>query len=155
MYTINRSEVIMRRATGEDRIDLTSTGDVAFWGPGFYAFRILAVAIVLDATPGDAGVVKFDLRPVHDSDSNRTDGTVATINLATTHTVTAGTGARVVYSIPSSPVTVYPGQEVVAEVTDASASVDEARICLVLELLYENPSNMLALSGATTMSATT
>jgi len=123
-------------------LDLTSTGDKATWGPGLVPHIVRAVSIVIDATPGDAGVVKGDLRPTRDSDTSRTDGTVFTINLATSHTFTAGTGPKVVYHVPSSPVKVLPGQEVVIEVTDASASVDEARVCLLVEPSWDQPGNI-------------
>lgn len=145
----------MKKSTGETAVDLTSTGDVALWAPAFVAHIVRGAAIALNATPGDAGVVKFDLRPTVGSDTSRTDGTVATINLATTHTFTAGSAQPVVYHIPSSPVTVYPGQTVVAEVTDASASASACRITLWVEALPADAANIATQSTSTTMTATT
>lgn len=153
-YPSGKYEVQMLKSTGEAAVDLTSTGDKALWGPMFVPHVVHAAAIGLNGTPGDAGVVKFDLRPTIGSDTSRTDGTVATINLATTHTFTAGSGQPVVYHQVSSPVTVYPGQTVVAEVTDASAVADGARIVLWVEPVYETPGNIVGLSTSTTMTAT-
>ncbi len=83
--------------------------------------------------------MKFDLRPTTGSDTSRTDGTVATINLATTHTFSAGSVQPVIYHRPTTPIIVKPGQEVVAEVTDASASVTAASITLWVEPVYSTP----------------
>ncbi len=155
MYTENRREEIVLATTGEQFLDLSSTGDKGTWGPGFVPCIVRAAAIVLNATPGDAGVIKGDLRPTRGSDTNRTDGTVFTINLATSHTFTAGSVQKVIYHIPTTPVTVYPGQEVVVEVTDASASVTAARVVLYLEAIYSTPGNIVTESGTTTMVVTT
>src|SRR6476659_10181564 len=135
MYHILRQEVIMLKTTGEDVVDLTTTDDKALWGPVCVPHIIRMAAVALNATPGDSGVLKFDLRPTRGSDTSRTDGTVATINLATTHTFAAGSAQPVVYHYPTTPIIVYPGQEVVAEMTDASASVTAARISLWVEAL--------------------
>lgn len=148
-------EVQMLKGTGERLVDLSSTGDKALWGPMFVPHIVHAMAVSPNATPGDAGVLKLDLRPTTGSDTNRTDGTVATINLATSHTVTAGTISKVIYHQVSSPVTVYPGQELVAEMTDASASVTAAAITLWVEPVYEAPGNIVGLSTSSTMVATT
>lgn len=154
MYTNSMYEVQMLKGTGERLVDLTSTGDKALWAPMFVPHIVHAMAVGINATPGDAGVLKLDLRPTTGSDTGRTDGTVATINLATSHTITAGTVSKVIYHRVSSPVTVYPGQELVAEMTDASASVSAAAITLWVEAMYENPANIAGLSTTTTMVAT-
>ena len=148
-------EVMMLRTTGERVQDLTSTGDKALWGPMCVPHVVKMAAISLNATPGDAGIVKFDARLTVGSDTGRTDGTVAIINLATSHAVTAGTTSVTVYSIPTSPVTIYPGQEVVAEVTDASASASACAITLLVEPVYETPGNVSTFLSSSTMVATT
>lgn len=152
MYT-NMQEVQVLKLTGERRLDLTSTGDVGQWGPGFVPHIIRAWSIVLDVTPGDAGVIELDLRPTHDSDTNRSTA-FGSIALATTHTYTAGSAQPVVYQVLSTPQTVYPGQEVVVQVADASASVDEAIVTLWVEPVYETPGAIAGLSTTTTMTAT-
>lgn len=129
----------MLKATGERVVDLSSTGDKALWGPNFVTHIVIAMAVALNATPGDAGVLKFDLRPTTGSDTSRTDGTVGIINLATTHTFTAGSVQPVVFYRPTTPIVVKPGQEVVAEMTDASASVTAASITLWVEPVYSTP----------------
>lgn len=139
-YTHTKYEVDL--TSGTATLDLTSTGDKAVWGVGLVPHIVRAAAIVINATPGDAGVVKGDLRPTRGSDTSRTDGTVFTINMATSHTFTAGTTRKIIYHVPSSPVTVMPGQEVVVEVTDASASVNAAKMYLLVEPSWDQPGNI-------------
>ncbi len=142
MYDMHRTEIQM--TSGTSVIDCTSTGDKARWSPLFYQAVVRAMAVVSNATPGDAGVIKADLRPTFGSDSSRTDGTVATINIATTHVA-----GKVVYHYPASPVTVSPGQEVVIEVTDASASLNGAKISLIVEWVYDTVGNNTAMVATT------
>ena len=59
-----------------------------------------------------------------------------------------------IYHKLTTPFTVYPGQEVVVEVTDASASVDEAKISFWVEAIYEDPDNIVQLAPTMTMVAT-
>lgn len=151
MYANNRYEVTMLAATGESVVDCTSTGDVAVWGPGFVPHIVHAVGAVLNDTPGDTGTIKFDLRPTRASDTNRTDGTVGQIELLTTHTFTAGSAQPVIWDRPSSPVTVYPGQEVVAQVTASAAAVTAVRLVLWVEAVYATPGSVDELSTTTTM----
>jgi hypothetical protein len=145
----------MRKTTGEDAVSVAATADIAQWAPVCVPHRIHMIAIALNATPGDAGVVKFDLRPTVGSDTNRTDGTVGIINLATSHTFTAGSAQPVIYEELDEPFVVYPGQEVIAQVTDASANATAVHIGLWVEPVYERPGNIVDLSDATTMTATT
>lgn len=153
MYTNARYEVNLTSGTAV--LDLTSTGDKAIWGPVCAPCYIRMVAVTLNATPGDAGVLKGDLRLTRGSDTNRTDGTVFTINLATTHTVTAGSVSKVIFHYPTNPPLIYPGQEVVFEVTDASASVSAAKASFWVESVYEDPDNIVGQSTTSTMVATT
>ncbi len=156
MYIVNRYETAMRKSTGERIVDIDAgTGDVALWGPNCVPHIVRMAAIALNADVSNAGVVKFDLRPTTGSDTSRTDGTVATINIPVTTAFTAGSAQPVYYHVPSSPVTVYPGQEVVAEVTDTAAGATGVSITLWVEAIYEVPANVIGLSGSTTMTATT
>lgn len=150
MYTNHISEVNMLRSSGEPLQTMASTGDVAVWGPGLYPHRVLAAAIILAADPAGTGAVKFDLRPTRGGDTNRTDGTVGTLEWATTATFTDGSEVSVIYEEFSSPVTVYPGQEVVAEVTDADANNTAVRIVLVVELIPTRPGQSEDLTSGTT-----
>ncbi len=145
MYTTGRYEV--RMTSGTATIDATSTGDKAIWGPVFVPHIVRAVAVSLNADPGDAGVVKFDLRPTRGSDTSRTDGTVGTVSLATSHDFTAGSTPAVIYHVPSSPVTVSPGQEVVCEVTDASANCSAVVVGLWVEAIYDRPGNSTGMTA--------
>lgn len=148
-------EVPMLAATGERVVTVASTGDKAIWSPVFVPHLVHAIAISLNVTPGDAGVIKFDKRLTTGSDTGRGDADVATINLATSHTVTAGTTSRIVYKQLDPPATIYPGQEVVMEVTDASASSTACAVAMWVEPVYENPANIAGLSTTSSMVATT
>lgn len=129
--------------TGTAVLDLTTTGDKARWNPGIRPMVIRAIAIHLNAAPGDAGVVKFDKRPTFASDTGRGDGDVAVINLATTHAAGA-----VVYKKGLN-VEIAADEEVVMEVTDASAAVSGAKCTLFVEPRPEEPANNTTLVATT------
>ena len=137
MYTSGQYEVQL--GNGTTVLDLTTIGDKARWSPGFVPHIIRAVVVAVNAAPGDAGVVKFDKRPTYSSDTNRGDGDIAVVNLATTHAQ-----GNMVYKKALN-VTINPGQEVVVEVTDASASVNGARVSLLVEPAPEEPANITAM----------
>lgn len=136
-------EIRMAAVTGTTNLDLTSTGDKARWAPGQQPVIIRGVAVALNAAPGDAGVVKIDVRPTYGSDTSRGDGDGGVVNLLTSHTA-----GKVVYKLGLNKA-VNPGMEVVAEVTDASASVNSAQITLLVEPAYEQPANITAMVATT------
>jgi len=140
MYT-DMMEVPM--TTGTATIDMTSTGDKARWNPGLNPVWVKGASVALNAAPGDAGVVKFDKRVTFGSDTGRGDGDVGVINLATTHTA----GKTVVKYF--TPVKISPGEEVVVEVTDASASVNAAKVCLLVEPFNETFDNNTKIAKST------
>lgn len=142
-YAHGLQEVRMGASTGVTNLDLTSTGDKARWAPGLCPMVVRQVSVLVNAAPGDAGVVKFDKRPTYGSDTSRGDGDVAVVNLATSHAA-----GKCVYK-KNLNVTINPGQEVVAEVTDASASVNGAQITLLVEPAYEEPGNVSAMVAST------
>jgi hypothetical protein len=129
-YTHTQYEVIV----GKD-LSLASTADVADWACGMVPHRIRAVGVVITNTVGSAGIVKLDKRPTAGSDTSRGDGDVCTINLATTHDA-----GEVVYKTGLN-VEILPGQEVVAEVTDACASGDTAHVVMLVEPRWDQPAN--------------
>lgn len=140
MYT-HKYEVNLNNAAAV--LDLTSTGDKARWNPGFVPHIVRAVVVALNAVPGDAGVVKFDKRVTFASDTGRGDGDVAVVNLLTTHLA-----GDVIYKDQLN-VRIDPGQEVVVEVTDASAAVTGARVSLWVEPIFEHPDNDTNLKATT------
>jgi hypothetical protein len=144
----------MLKSTGERVVDVTSTGDVALWGPGFVPHIVRAASITLSADCSGAGDLAFDLRPTRGDDTSRTSSTVAAITVPVTTAWTAGSAQLVYYDIPASPVTVYPGQEVVAEVTDAITGPSACQITLWVEPVYQAPGNIATLtSSGVTMTA--
>lgn len=136
MYASGQYEVQLGNPTA---LNLTTTGDKATWSPQLLPVIVRGVAIQLNAAPGDAGVVKLDKRVTATSDTGRGDGDVAVVNLATTHAQ-----GNVVYKMGLN-VQVDPGQEVVVDVTDASASVTAAKVTLLVEPKPEQPANITAM----------
>lgn len=124
-------------------LDLTSTGDKARYAPGLSPVIVRGVVIQLNAIPGDAGVVKGDKRPTFGSDTSRGDGDVFVLNMTTSHA--AGNS---VYKMGLN-ATLNPGQELVIEVTDASAAVNAAKITLLVEPSPEQPANITAMKLST------
>jgi hypothetical protein len=111
-------------------INLTTTGDkVTFPVP--FKMEVYRIAIALNAAPGDAGVVTFDKRVTVGSDTGRLDAGVGTINLATSHAA-----GNVVFKDLVTRVNLVEGDEIVVEVTDASAS---ASACYAIVLYREVP----------------
>jgi hypothetical protein len=139
-YTEGLIEVRLAR-----RADLNSVADVTggTWGPAFYPMYVVGVAALIDNTIAAAGVVKFDKRPTFGSDSGRGDGDVGVLNLATSHV-----GGKVVYK-RVTPIKISPGEEVVAEVTDATGASDTADLILFLSPSPEEPGNLSAMVAST------
>lgn len=133
----------VQMSVGAATLDLTTLGDKARYSPAVQPVIIRAVGIQLNAAPGDAGVVKLDKRPTFASDTNRGDGDVGVVNLATTHTA-----GQVVYKKGLN-TKVSPGQEIVVEVTDASANVNAAKITLFVEQAPEEPGNITGMIAST------
>jgi hypothetical protein len=129
------SRALVPMTVGTATLDFTTTGDKARWSPGYLKVIIRAVAVELNAAPGDAGIVRFDKRVTFASDTGRINGGVATVNLATTHAA-----GSVVYKDGLN-ATIEPGEEVVVTVTDASAGVSGAKVTLYVEPQWENPAN--------------
>lgn len=124
-------------------LDLTSTGDKARYSPGLSPVIVRGVAVQINATPGDAGVLKGDKRPTFGSDTSRGDGDVFVVNILTTHV--AGV---TVYKMGLN-TTLNPGQELVVEMTDASANLNGAKVTLLVEPSPEQPANITAMKLST------
>lgn len=137
------TEVHLKSGTGTTGLDLTSTGDKSRWAPGLSPVVIRGIGVVLNAIPGDAGVVDFDKRVTYGSDTGRVTDSVGKINLATSHVA-----GQVVYKMGLN-ITVNPGQEVVLAVSDASASVNGAAAFLLIEPSPEQPANITAMKLTT------
>lgn len=125
--------------------DLNTVADVtgAKWGPAFQPMYVIGVAAILQNVIAAAGVLKFDKRPTFGSDAGRGDGDVGVLNFAT-----AQVGGNVVYKLVT-PIKISPGQEVVAEVTDATGAADTADIVLLLSPSPEVPGNIAAMIAST------
>lgn len=132
MYNEIREIRLARRA------DLNSVADItgATFAPAFEPVWVVGVAAIIDNDIAAAGVVKFDKRPTFGSDTSRGDGDVGVLNLATTHLQ-----GHVVYK-KVTPIKISPGEEVVAEVTDATGASDTADIVIYVSPSPEVPANL-------------
>lgn len=138
-YTHTQYEVVM----GKD-LSLASAADVADWAPGFVPHRIRAVALVFTTAANASGTLKIDKRPTAGSDTSRGDGDVADID----YDATAGAQGLVVYQTGID-VKVSPGEELVAQVTDATPTAGNAHVVLFVEPMWEEPGNNSDMSATT------
>lgn len=114
--------------------DISALADVGMWSPGYQPVTVRAVSVVLLAAVACAGQVTIDKRPTPGSDTSRA-ATTAVVNVP--NAATAGT----VYFKDQLNFTVLPGEELVAEVTDAFGGSAKADIILLIEPGSENPAN--------------
>lgn len=135
-YVHSKYEVILAKGA-----DLNSVADVtgARWSPGLVPHYVRAVALCIDNAIGGAGVLKFDKRATHGSDTGRGDGDVAVL------TIPNSTAGGVILYKEGLNVLIRPGEEVVAEVTDATAASDTGTIILYVEPSWERPANNAAM----------
>lgn len=103
--------------------DMSGTGDQGTFTPAFpceiVGFGYVITTVVVDAAGGL--VLKADKRPTAGSDTSRGDGDVGTLTL-TAAQASALTAGKVMLARPTSPVTVYPGEQVVLDLTTAPDS---------------------------------
>lgn len=99
--------------------DASATGDKLTFTPAkaveIVGFGIIVTTALVDAA--DGLVMKADIRPTAGSDSGRGDGDAGTMTLTAAQASKAA--GKVVRSRPTGPVVVYPGQQVVLELTTA------------------------------------
>lgn len=127
------------------RGDLNAVGDMALatWAPAFQPAWVVGVAAINDNALVGAGEIRFDKRPTFGSDAGRGDGDVGILILAAS--LPAGS---VQYKLVT-PVKVSPGQEVVAQLTDAGGAGDLADVVLLLSPSPEVPANIAAMVAST------
>lgn len=123
--------------------NLNSASDISTAGfsPSYYPVIIRAVSISLNNALTNQLVVKFDKRPTFGSDTNRGDGDVAVVTIASAD----GTAGRTCFKDGLN-VRITPGQEVIPEVTDAAGGACTGDVFILFEYDPETPANF-----ATTM----
>ncbi|SRR5712691_1490684 len=99
-------------------LDFTTTGVKARFAMPYKAY-LRRVAVGLNAVPGDAGIVLVKKYVTPGVATGAV--TLATLNMLTTHAI-----GQVVYFDFTTTVTVSEGDELIFEVTDASAAVNAA-----------------------------
>ena len=138
-YTDSKHEVIIAKDAS-----LASAADVGDWAPGYVPFRVNAIALVFTTAVDNTGALKVDKRPTAGSDTSRGDGDIATLN----YTTTTGAQGKVVYKEGIDTV-INPGEEIVAEVTDATPTAGAAHIILYGEPVWEVPANNTDMAATT------
>lgn len=129
-YTHQQIEYIIAKD-----IDLNSAADCGDWAPGYMPVIVRAAALVVTNTLGSAGVIKIDKRPTAGDDTSRGDGDVASLTLP------SGTAAGAVIYQDGIDVKVSPGEELVAQVTDACDASDTGHLIIFVEPVWETPAN--------------
>jgi hypothetical protein len=137
MYTLQQQS---EKAVVSAVLDCTTTGDKARFTCGPQPIVVRRISLALSAQPGDAGVVKFDKRVTFGSDSGRGDGDVGVLNLLASAVHAAG---KVVYKDVN--VKINPGEEIMVEVTDASAALTGAVAHIFYEPSPEQAANIPAM----------
>lgn len=128
-YTHSKYEVFVKA-----NMALGSTGDKAYWSPGYIPHIIRAVALVITNAIGSSTEVRVDLRPTAGSDTGRGDGDIAAL---LSSSLALG---KVLYKDGIN-VRVNPGEEAVFQVTNAGEAADEAHAILYVEPTWELPAN--------------
>lgn len=113
----------------------TSTGDKATFAIPFKC-QVVRVSVCVNAIPGDAGIVTFDRRITAGSDTGRVDAYAGTLNMLTSHTA-----GKVIYKDPTASLVLQEGDEIVVEVTDASAAVTLAHAVVLIREMPEQAGN--------------
>lgn len=135
-YTYNQTEVRMNGAT----VTIATTGDKATWNPGKFPHYVRGAMLVAKTAGAEVGVVKFDKRITAGSDAGRGDGDVAILNVPNPFAQ-----GRVLVK-ENIRVLVRPGEEVVAEVTDAVAGITSCDLILIVEVCPEIADNIAAIT---------
>jgi len=120
-------------------LDIASTGDKAFWAPGYVNHILRAVTVKITNDIGATGTINIDKRITFGSDTGRVDNIISAIQLTTAHT-----GGKVVYRDQLN-VLVKPGEQLVVAADDAAAAGDLCEVSFWLEPIYENPANNTAM----------
>lgn len=123
-----------------ENVNLTTTGDKADWAPGMVPYTIRGVAVMYRTEPTGALVLKLDKI---DSAGTRGDGDVAVVTGAATDDI-----RDVLYKKLN--VKVSPGEEVIAEVTTASAGATDCHVILLVEPSWDVPENNTKMNASST-----
>ena len=131
MYTHGMYEWVMGRAQA-----LTPTGDKLYWSPGLQPVLLRGWAAIVTTAiqAADPCTINLDKRVTAGSDTGRVADIVGSI------TIPASTVQGKVYYKRGFQAKISPGEELVAEVTDATAA-GNATIVLLLEPSWEEPAN--------------
>jgi len=138
-YTHSKQEIVVVKDGS-----LATAADIGHWASGLIPHVIRAVALVFTTAVDATGQVSFDKRPTVGSDTGRGNGDVAVIN----YTSTTGAQGKVVYKEGLN-IEIAPGEEVVAQVTDATPTAGNAHVILYVEPRWERPANNIDMSATT------
>lgn len=140
MYTYNPIAVVSANALAS-----ATTGDKAVLTVPYKCKLKRAFVVVEGASVNAvAAVIKFDIRPIAGSDTNRTDGTAGVISKA----ASVNQQGKYLYEDPATLVTLSEGQQVVVEVTTANGDALAFTGGILVEYIPERPGNNSAMASA-------
>jgi hypothetical protein len=115
-----------------------TTGDKGFWGPAYQPVVVRGFAVVTRAVVSCAGEVALDKRVTAGDDTGRTELDV----VALANALAAGK----VHFVDGLNTKISPGQELVAEVTNATGAASALRVIAFCEYSPEQPLNNTAMT---------
>lgn len=123
-----------------ENVNLTTIGDKADWAPGMVPYTIRGVAVMYRTEPTGSLVLKLDKIP---GGGSRGDGDVAVVTGSAADDL-----GDVLYKKLN--VKIVPGDEVIAEVTTASAGATDCHIILLVEPSWDVPENNTRMNASST-----
>ena len=118
--------------------DISATGIEGTWAPGLVPHIVRGVAITVTNAIGAAGAVTFEIVTAGGAVDSGTD--IDTVNIPNGTAV-----GQVIYANTETTdwpnLKVSPGQEVIADVSDACAGGDTCNIHIMVEPQWEQPGN--------------
>lgn len=113
-------ELAIQKEVFASDADMSGTGDQGTFTPPFpceiVGFGYVITTVVTDAAGGL--VLKADKRPTAGSDSGRGDGDGGVLTLTNAQAILL-TAGKVMLSRPNTPLIVYPGEQIVLDLTTA------------------------------------
>ena len=130
---------------GTAGIATNSTGDKWIFNIPFKC-ELVRAALVVEGSSANAtaAVVKFDIRVTAGTDTGRGDGDAGVLS----KTASVSQQGKMLYEDPAARVTMYPGYQVVVEVTTADGAANAMCPILYLREVPEVPANITAMVAA-------
>lgn len=122
---------------------IASTGDKAWWAPGYIPHSVRACSLVVNVASAGTGTVNFTTQLTAYSNAGITAGDIASFQAVATTPMVLG---QVVYTDVIADKIIKPGQSIVVNVPIQIAGVSVSAH-VYLEQSFENPVNNPAMIG--------